>query len=339
MMNFLPFLRILCGIIVLSILFSSKVSAQLPVRADSLFNFIKHNSVHRNKLNWDEEYKSFQACLGKAKSTHDSMYCFAHILEHLDDVHTQIYLGGNYYGHYPELNNDERARFSALMKVAEKHANKPEVRKLDDVIYILVPSFNIKPEEINKYAQLFYDSVAACATSNPSGIILDFRYNTGGNAYPMIAGLGAFLGNEYVVFETGPEGEIVRRWHLEEGNLFINDFQVTQIKTRKLPDMSRVPMVVLTGPVTISSGFVAAVAFRGRVNTILMGEESVSGYTTSNGYFEFPPNLTMNFSTNYIADRDKNIYPQKLTPDLIINQTEDQELINKAKEWLIDEQR
>jgi hypothetical protein len=84
----------------------------------------------------------------------------------------------------------------------------------------------------------------------------------------------------------------------------------------------------------MSSGFVSAVAFRGRKNTLLMGQESVSGFTTSNGYFEYPPNLIMNLSTNYIADRNKTIYPEKLIPDLITDTSNDEKLLQKAIDWL-----
>ncbi|MCB0819270.1 MAG: hypothetical protein KDC13_01510 [Bacteroidetes bacterium] len=298
-----------------------------------MFNFIKYNSVHRNKLNWDQEHQLFDQCINSAKNTSDTMRCFVSILEHLGDVHTQMYLSGNFYGNYPELNDNERGIYSAMMKIAESHKNKPEFKTLDKYLYILVPGYEIPPSEIDKYAQAFYDSVSYYLNDTIEGVILDFRYNSGGNVYPMLCGLYPLLGNENIIYETGPDYNIDRTWRLEDGKLLLNEYTVAKVDLKNKHLYPDLHVAVVIGPITISSGFVAAVAFRNRPNDIIMGKSTVSGYTTSNGYFQFPPNLSMNFSTNFICDRGKFVYEENLSPDLHLDDISDSTIISRAIKW------
>ena len=85
-----------------------------------------------------------------------------------------------------------------------------------------------------------------------------------------------------------------------------------------------------------------AIAFKGRPNTIFIGEPTADGYTTSNGYFQFAPNLTLNFATHYVADRNKSIYKTTVNPDILISQGDnfDDLMVDKkiiyAIKWLTD---
>jgi carboxyl-terminal processing protease len=83
----------------------------------------------------------------------------------------------------------------------------------------------------------------------------------------------------------------------------LGGYQTTDIKVEPIPNLTKIPIVVIIGPVTKSAGSMLAIAFKGRPNTFVIGEPTADGYTTSNGYFQFAPNLTLNFATNYVADR------------------------------------
>ncbi len=76
---------------------------QLPVPADSLYTFIKFNSIHRTTVDWKQIDQSFNEQIKVAKSLHDTMNCFVTVLRSLNDVHSQIYLNNQYYGHYPSV--------------------------------------------------------------------------------------------------------------------------------------------------------------------------------------------------------------------------------------------
>ncbi len=83
-----------------------------------------------------------------------------------------------------------------------------------------------------------------------------------------------------------------------------------------------------------------AMAFKGRPHTLFVGEPTANGYSTSNGYFQFAPNLTLNFATHFVADRNMIIYKNNVSPDITIyhgdhfeNLMED-EKIKYAIKWL-----
>ncbi|MBI1342514.1 MAG: hypothetical protein GC171_06240 [Terrimonas sp.] len=148
----------------------------------------------------------------------------------------------------------------------------------------------------------------------------------------MLSGLSQFLGNQTIGFETDINDSITRTWEIKNGNLVIGDYKATDIKVKQKSNLTKVPIVVIIGPVTKSAGSMVAIAFKGRVNTIFIGEPTADGYTTSNGYFQFASNLTLNFATNYVADRKKQIYKPNLNPDISITQGNNfHNLLNDSK--------
>ncbi len=84
---------------------------------------------------------------------------------------------------------------------------------------------------------------------------------------------------------------------------------------------SYVPVVVLVGPKTASSGEGVMLAFKGRPNTIIMGEPT-AGLITSNNSFPLRPGITMILATGYTQDRSW-LYTAALHPDVLIPDGDD----------------
>lgn len=308
--------------------------AQLPVPVDSLYTFIKFNSIHRNKANWNTIDKTFKEQIQEAKSNTDTMNCFVKVLESLNDVHSQIYLNNQFYGHYPSFDDSVLVWLKPLNEKAIALTNKFHATRIQKKIgYICVPSIQVyDPAEINRYAQTLSDLVSNLANTCKKGFIIDLRLNGGGNLYPMLSGLGQFLGNQIIGYETDNNDSITRTWELKNGNFVIGGYQTTTLTTKPNSKLKTIPIVVLIGPVTKSSGSMTAIAFKGRPNTYFIGEPTADGYTTSNGYFQFAPNLVLNFATNFVADRTKKVYKTTVNPDLTIYHGNDFDtLLNDAK--------
>jgi C-terminal processing protease CtpA/Prc len=249
------------------------------------------------------------------------MNCFVGVLEALDDVHSHIMLNQNYYGYYHPVDDTTYLRLKPILDKASSVTGAFYSTILaDHFAYIRVPSINAYiPDQINAYGQTLRDTVCTFQGKNIKGFIIDLRLNTGGNMYPMLGGLSDLLGNTIIGYETEMDGSVVRTWKIENGNLILEGYQATQLENKCHPDFSETPVVVLVGPVTSSSGTMTAIAFKNRPKTTFIGEPTASGYTTSNGYFQFAPNLTMNFATQFVADRNKKIYKLNLTPDKFIS--------------------
>ncbi len=323
---------------------SQIASGQFPIPVDSLYTFIKYNSVSRHSVDWEEADQLFREKISEAKTLQDTMKSFVHILEMLNDVHSQIFLDNQYYGHYPAFDNETLDWLKPLNDKAIQSTNQVRAEILNKKIgYVAIPSIQVNSQqEINSYAQKIYDSLSKLVRKKLKGIIIDLRLNGGGNIYPMLAGISAILGDKTIAFETDADNQVVRMWKIENGNFIIGDYKATEISMERRLKLETIPVVVLMGPVTKSAGSMVAIALKKRPNTIFIGEPTAEGYTTSNGYFQFASNLSLNFATNLVADREMNIYKTNVQPDINIYRGDHFEnlkadlKIKAAIDWLIN---
>jgi carboxyl-terminal processing protease len=315
---------------------------QFPVSVDSLYTFIKYNSALRHSVNWDQVDSLFQQKIEEAKTLQDTMNSFVLVLEKLNDVHSQIFLDNQFYGHYPSFDEAQLQWLKLQNDKAIKLTNQIYIELLPHKIgYIRIPGIQVQnQQEINYYAQKLYDSIAKLEQSGSEAYIIDLRFNGGGNVYPMLTGISSFLGDQLIAFETDPDDHVVRKWEIENGNFIIGGYQTTQISVDSTLKLETVPIAVLTGAVTKSAGSMVAIALKKRPNTIFIGEPTAEGYSTSNGFFQFAPNLTLNFATNFVADREKYIYKSSVIPDISIYRGDNfqylqgDQKIKTAIEWL-----
>ncbi|MFT6809252.1 MAG: carboxyl-terminal processing protease [Saprospiraceae bacterium] len=80
-----------------------------------------------------------------------------------------------------------------------------------------------------------------------------------------------------------------------------------------------------------------AIAFKGRENTIFIGE-APAGYTTGNEWDQISEDILLNISQSVFVDRNKNIYKAKVGVDIEIEfltglELEEDPNISKAIDW------
>jgi carboxyl-terminal processing protease len=210
-------------IILLFTLTHSISFGQLPVPVDSLYTFIKFNSIHRTRVDWELIDKSFYEQIQNAKSLNDTMNCFVTVLKNLNDVHSQIYLNNKFYGHYPSFDDSVLVWLKPLNDKAISETNKIYSQNMEKGIgYIRIPAIQVfATEQINTFAQSLADSIRNLSKKSKKGIIIDLRLNGGGNIYPMLSGLSQLLGNQTVAYETDINDSITRTWEIKNGNFYI----------------------------------------------------------------------------------------------------------------------
>jgi len=311
--------RFCFGLLLLANMQSSR--AQFPVHPDSVFTFMRYNAANRLSVDWITEQQRFRTCLTNAGSAADTMHCLVGVLESLQDVHSQLFLDNKLYGHYPSFPDSILPRLRELTQRSGQETNHIATAMLTKTIaYLRVPGFNaFGTEQVNAYAQALYDSLASLRKRNMRSIIIDLRLNGGGNLYPMLTGLSPLLGKNIVGYEVDPDAGETRTWETREGQFNLGNYTSAQIIFRKGFNLADMKVAVLIGPVTRSSGSMVAIAFKQRPHTIFIGEPTAEGYTTSNNYFQFAPNLVLNFATHYVADRNHNLYKVNVTPDIAVN--------------------
>jgi hypothetical protein len=102
--------------------------AQFPVAPDVVYDFIKSNSIHRNKVDWGEVDNQFFRSLSAARTLRDTMDAFTGVLKALDDVHSQIYLNNQYYGYWHVNEGPDATRLSKLVELATGSLRKGRIR-------------------------------------------------------------------------------------------------------------------------------------------------------------------------------------------------------------------
>lgn len=166
------------------------------------------------------------------------------------------------------------------------------------------------------------------AGNNIKGWIVDLRKNTGGNMWPMLAGLAPLTG-------AGPLGYFVQNANGKESNDVWNATRIKVKKSYKLknPDPK---VAVLIGPRTSSSGEMTTVAFIGSDNTRLFGQPT-GGYTSANRTFLLSDGSNLLLASSYVADRNQKKYLGKITPDEVITPVPGLDAdVNAAVIWLLE---
>lgn len=168
--------------------------------------------------------------------------------------------------------------------------------------------------------------------------VVDLRRNTGGNMWPMLAGIGPLAGE-------GDLGAFVGAaerwpWRYERGAALVGGEVVRRVDAPVLPAIADdVPVAVLTSPLTASSGEILALSFVGRPGTRLFGE-STCGLTTSNALYELPGGAALLLTTAQDADRTGRVYTGPIQPDVVVLtdwaefQTPQDPVLNAALAWL-----
>ena len=131
------------------------------------------------------------------------------------------------------------------------------------------------------YARTLQQIVAELDANDPIGWVVDLTDNTGGNMWPMIVGLGPLFDVEKIGAFVDAEGEHLV-WRYLNGQGICGSGVCLALESPVTRQHYRpVPIAVLTGPSTISSGEMVAIAFRGQALTRSFGQPT-RGLPTAN---------------------------------------------------------
>lgn len=286
---------------------------------DSLFKSFKSDYVLKNEVNWTEVEAEIKGNLANYSDLKSSLSQTTILFDKIKATHCQLFYKDTVYTATPK-NFTEKDFNEQWMK---KYSSNPtfEVKVIDNNYgYILMPAMNfedVSPENINKLAQPMYDQIAEVKSKNKiKGWIIDLRFNTGGHSFPMLLALYDFLGNNIVYGSLDNKNQLINITRLNNGNYFDNKDTISWIKPNG-KNLEKSKVAIITGIVTGSSGEITAISFKGRKNTLFIGEKT-SGTTTTNDKRDFPFGITMAFTIGYDCDRNKKYY-EAIIPDIVIS--------------------
>lgn len=224
----------------------------------------------------------------------------------------------------------------SAQKINEGVGNKPAtgVYLGKGIGYIKVPAFaSFNFVETNGYASLIKNEIKTIDTSYTiKGWIVDLRENTGGNMYPMIAGLSSLTSDGLYGYFLSPVRH--QNFPLTVSNGMAGTAEVDV--PYKIKNLSSRIAVLIDGK-TLSSGEMTAMSFQALPNVKFFGQQT-GAYTTSNETFLLSDSSYLFLATAYMADRNKKTYPDGIVPDVITPKEKDTtsgQTIEIVKSWLL----
>ncbi|MCA9284356.1 MAG: S41 family peptidase, partial [Phycisphaerales bacterium] len=317
--------------------------AAFPV--DALLAAIRAQSVHRDRVSWPEVEPEVRAQVDAATTNAERANAIVALFARMGDVHSQLVYRGQTYAHYEGMDDAVRARLLPLLERERAQQGKAVTQVIDGHIgYVLVPGFQIGLDRVEVVGAALRRQVEELAEKQLDGWIIDLRLNGGGNLYPMLLGLYPILGDGVVGGTTDASGRVVQRWVLKPDGLFwrdeMGDRRIASGAAPKAPVDPAVPVAVLVGPLTISSGEALALAFRGRLHTALIGEPTARGYTTVTNPLVIDADTVLNLAVGYMADRTGAACREFVAPDVVVEGGEsfdvlaDDRQVQEALKWI-----
>ena len=319
-----------------------KSAASLPsclTKANSLldeaFVFMQKNYYRKSDVKWDSLLATAKTKLtssGNCDETYDIIsWCF----RELNETHSFIMPPAK-----AAIYNNDTASLQRQPSIKELAGDIQGKMLEDGIAYLTVPWVSTTDSLI---CMLIADSlqqlIASLDEHNPKGWIIDLRKNTGGNCWPMLAGIGPLLGNGVCGYFVSAREKIPIIY--TDGAALQGKYVRCRATSGYKMKSDKNPIIVLTGRRTVSSGEIVALAFKAREQVYFYGEPT-AGYTTANATYTLSDNSMLVLTVCMEADRTGKICQGRIMPDETIASNTYSETNDPARSaammWLTSQQ-
>ena len=276
------------------------VSAHVVVEA--AMRAMEDDALKADRINWKEEKARLHNSELVDAPSQEAFSVIEALIRKLDDRHSAL------------LPPRDVAKYRA--QATPTHA--VEVSVSNGIGYVSVPGVTGTDRQLSDALSAeMCKAIQSHAGDASKGWIVDLRDNSGGNMWPMLAGLRSLLGN-------GSPGAFLDRARAS------SPWKIRPVEGCDT-DLSMMPVAVLISPTTASSGEAVAVAFKGRSKTRFFGLPT-AGLATSNRSFPLPDGSMLMLTTAVFADRSGTAYPSGLIPDQ--QENDKHATLEAAESWL-----
>jgi C-terminal processing protease CtpA/Prc len=298
------------------------ISSEAYIYLEEALNIMEENSIHKYNVDWDAIRSQALKQADGAATPAETYITIQYTLERLGDEHSSFMTPA-------QVKEYKGGSFNDMVNL------EPSGELIDNMFgYILLPGFAGMENVADNYATEIQNIIREIDKKKPCAWIVDLRNNPGGNMWPMLAGIGPILGDGCVGSFVDPDGQEYQ-WCYEDGVAYLDGLVKAKVNgTAYQIGESELPVAVLTGNFTMSSGEAIVVAFRGRPNTRSFGS-STGGFSTANDTFELSDGAWINLTGATFADRTGQLYGGKITPDVkvILND----EFPREVEKWLLEQ--
>jgi len=212
--------------------------------------------------------------------------------------------------------------------------------------FVVLPRCSAKDNDgLLLYAADVRRILTELTAQNPKGWVVDLRGNTGGNMWPMLAGIGPILGDGSVGSFVANDGNV--SWFYQDGKTGtrnpagLETVSLTLEEEPVLQTPSAAPVAILVDNSTASSAEAITIAFHGRPASRSFGSRT-AGKSTAVQPFKLDDGAELYLTTAIDADRSGKPYPDGFTPDQVISfnggsmpQESNDQVLLAAQTWLV----
>lgn len=275
---------------------------------DYALDLMQQSSIMRGRIDWTEFRARTLAQARGATTPRDTHIALRFALANLGDGHSY-------------LATPERTAALETTPVSNARTGRPleppSAMRLDERVgYLSLPGFaGGTQRQQAAFAEQLHAALAELDRGAHCGVIVDLRDNTGGNLWPMLAGIGPLLGDGPAGAAHRADGSEQIFWY-REGRVGLGDYvQLRLFGPVYRPRVAAPPVAVLIGPRTASSAEVVAGALRARSGTALFGRPT-RGLSTGNRTFPLADGAALVLTVASTSDRHGRIYTGPLEPDV-----------------------
>jgi carboxyl-terminal processing protease len=277
--------------------FAAAASAAGPAAAelDAALAILKAHHINSGKADWPAIEARARARVAKADKAAEAYPVIKAVLGELGEHHSFLLPAAVV-----------QSRRQAAPAVADGREEKLPLAEPypGNILAIQLPGHSGSPDSDKAYADFLRRMLQKAYEKKLCRVLLDLRFNNGGNMWPMLNGLMPLLGKPpYGYFRNTDGGEAA--WKLSDAEAVTKD---------QAGQQGRLPVAVLLGKATFSSGEFTAMAFEGRARTRFFGAPT-GGYVTFNATYDLPDGAQLYVAEGWGLDRVRRPYRIAVVPD------------------------
>lgn len=279
---------------------------------DEALHFMQKNYYRKNDIQWDELITSAKTRLNASGNCEDAYNTITWCFSQLNETHSFLMPPAKAARY-----NYDTANLAQTPALSELVGEIKGEWLRDSIAYLTIPWVSTTDSLICAHiADSLQDLIARLDTRGISKWIIDLRKNTGGNCWPMLAGVGPLLGNGICGYFVSANEKIPIAYR--DGAAFQGRHVRCRVNNCYETKCVRKSIVVLTGRKTISAGEIVALAFKRKDQATLYGEPT-AGLTTANATYTLSDHSTLVLTVCQEADHTGRICEGSILPDRIIS--------------------
>jgi carboxyl-terminal processing protease len=358
----LPLLALLSLVATTTAVVPPDISPEAKTYLEHALDLMQQNALNRSSIDWTQLRQQTLAHAEGTKTTFDTYPAIQFALTQLKEHHSFLRLPDSMSA------DQQKSIYTEMMKIKGEPASStqaspspflPQKAMLGHIdrrggkvfAHVVVPmcipqytDWQKNGPDFQQFADKLHGIVMDLQAQKPEGWIIDLRGNGGGNMWPMLAGIGAVLGEGDAGAFESPDGS-KSPWFYKAGRAGTHSQQGPDTISAYvnqtpfiLPGLPWVAVLLDRG--TASSGEAIAISFAGRTHERSFGEPT-AGFSTSNQMYPLSDGASLFLCAGIELDRTGRRYPGGIDPDVQLpapdsRPTEEEKdvVVQAAEDWL-----